>query len=106
LVTLVPLFPAASLALLAEVGRVLGPQQVTHGGPILMVQVENEYGFFGNDAEDMGELRQALLAGGFDVPLFACDSAQHLKDGYREDLSPVVNFGSDPAGAFSALRAI
>jgi len=30
---------------LREVGRVLGPLQITHGGPILMVQVENEYGF-------------------------------------------------------------
>ena len=44
-----------------EVGRVLGPLQITHGGPILMVQVENEYGFFGKDAEYMGEMRQALL---------------------------------------------
>ena len=34
---------------LREVGRVLGPLQVTRGGPILMVQVENEYGFFGSD---------------------------------------------------------
>src|SRR5690242_1966480 len=36
---------------LKEVGRVLGPMQVTHGGPILMVQVENEYGFLGKDVE-------------------------------------------------------
>ena len=36
---------------LKEVGRVLAPLQVTKGGPILMVQVENEYGFYGNDKE-------------------------------------------------------
>ena len=91
---------------LKEVGRVLGPRQITHGGPILMVQVENEYGFFGKDAEYMGELRQALLDGGFDVPLFACNPVQHLRDGYRADLFPVVNFGSDPAGGFRALRQV
>ncbi len=91
---------------LQEVGRVLGPLQVTHGGPILMVQVENEYGFYGKDAAYMGELRQALLDGGFDVPLFACNPKQHLRDGYRDDLFPVVNFGSDPAGGFAALREI
>ena len=91
---------------LREVGRVLGPQQITRGGPILMVQVENEYGFYGKDADYMGELRGALLGSGFDVPLFACNPKDHLKDGWRADLFPVVNFGSDPAGAFKALRAI
>ncbi len=89
-----------------EVGRVLGPLQITKGGPILMVQVENEYGFYGKDAEYMGELRQALLEAGFDVPLFACNPADHLRDGYRADLFPVVNFGSDPAGNFRRLRSI
>lgn len=91
---------------LREVGRVLGPLQITKGGPILMVQVENEYGFYGKDAEYMGELRQALIDAGFDVPLFACNPKQHLKDGYRPDLFPVVNFGSDPEGGFKALRDV
>jgi beta-galactosidase len=40
------------------------------------------------------------------VPLFDCDPPYHLKDGYRSDLFPVVNFGSDPAGSFKALREI
>jgi beta-galactosidase len=91
---------------LQEVGRVLKPLQVTHGGPILMVQVENEYGFFAKDAEYMGVLRQALLDAGFDVPLFACNPKEHLRDGYRPDLFPVVNFGSDPQGGFAELRGI
>ncbi|HWI58358.1 MAG TPA: beta-galactosidase [Bacillota bacterium] len=91
---------------LQEVGRVLGPLQVTHGGPILMVQVENEYGFFGKDTAYMGELRQALVDVGFDVPLFACNPPQQLKNGYRADLFPVVNFGSDPASGFKALRQV
>jgi len=89
-----------------EVGRELGPLQITKGGPILMVQVENEYGFYGKDAAYMGELRQVLVDSGFDVPLFACNPKDHLKDGWRPDLFPVVNFGSDPAGAFRALRQI
>jgi beta-galactosidase len=101
-----PRFVAAARRYLREVGRVLGPLQVTHGGPILMVQVENEYGFFGRDAEYMGEMRQALLDAGFDVPLFACNPTAQLRDGYRSDLFPVVNFGTDPAGAFRALRQI
>ena len=55
-----PRFIEAVRRYLMEVGRVLGPLQVTQGGPILMVQVENEYGFFGKDADYMGELRQTL----------------------------------------------
>ena len=101
-----PRYLAAVKRYFSEVGRVLGPLQVSRGGPILMVQVENEYGFYGKDAAYMGELRQALLDAGFEVPLFACNPVQHLKDGYRADLFPVVNFGTDPRGAFAALREI
>lgn len=101
-----PRFLAAANGYLREVGRVLSPLQVTRGGPILMVQVENEYGFFGKDAEYMGALRQTLLAAGWEVPLFACNPPYALKNGYRSDLFPVVNFGSDPAGGFKALRTV
>jgi beta-galactosidase len=38
-----------------EVGRVLGPQQITKGGPILMVQVENEYGYFADKLVEEGK---------------------------------------------------
>lgn len=89
-----------------EVGRVLGPLQITRGGPILMVQVENEYGFYGQDAEYMGALRSILMDAGFDVPLFACNPPSALKNGFRQDLFPVVNFGSDPANGFQALREV
>ena len=91
---------------LKEVGRVLGPMQITRGGPILMVQAENEYGSFGKDAAYMGQIRQALLDAGFTVPLFACNPANDLKHGFRADLFPVVNFGSDPQKSFKALREI
>jgi beta-galactosidase len=101
-----PRYLEAATRYLKEVGRVIAPLQVTHGGPILMVQVENEYGFYGKDSEYMGVLRQALIDAGFDVPLFACNPAGHLRDGYRDDLFPVVNFGTDPAGGFAALRKI
>ena len=101
-----PRYIGAAKRYFAEVARVLGPQQITRGGNILMVQVENEYGFFGKDADYMGELRQVFIDAGFDVPLFACNPKDALRNGWREDLFPVVNFGSDPEGAFKALRQI
>jgi len=100
-----PAFLEPATKYLREVGRVLTPLQITHGGPLLMVQVENEYGSFGNDAGYMGALRQALLDGGFDVPLFACNPSNAIGHGYRPDLFQVVNFGHGaPASAFAELR--
>jgi beta-galactosidase len=101
-----PRFMAAATNYLHEVGKQFGPLQITHGGPILMVQVENEYGSYGNDTAYMGELRKAMLDAGFDVPLFACNPYYDLKKGCRDDLFPVVNFGSDPARGFKSLREI
>ena len=99
-------FIAASRAWLAEVGRVLGPLQVTKGGPILMAQVENEYGFYGKDAEYMGLMRQATIDAGFDIPLFDCNPTGNLQNGRRDDLFHVVNFGSDPQTGFKKLREV
>jgi beta-galactosidase len=101
-----PRYMDAAKKYLKEVGRVLSPLQITHGGPILMVQVENEYGFYGKDSQYMEELRKAVLDAGFDVPLFDCNPPYHLHDGYTSNLFPVVNFGSDPAGSFKSLREI
>jgi beta-galactosidase len=101
-----PRYLDAAKRYLREVGRELAPLQITRGGPILMAQVENEYGFYGKDVEYMGALRQALVDGGFNVPLFACNPAAQLRNGYRADLFPVVNFGSDPERNFRALRQI
>ena len=101
-----PRFLDAAQKYLKEVGRVLGPLQITRGGPILMVQVENEYGFLGKDVDYMGALRQSLLDAGFNVPLFECNPPYNLKNGFRSDLFQVVNFGSDPAGSFKSLREV
>jgi beta-galactosidase len=99
-----PAFMEPAKRYLKEVGRVLAPTQITRGGPLLMVQVENEYGSYGNDPEYMGQLRQALLEGGFDVPLFACNPPGAIKNGFREDLFQVVNFGRGAKQAFETLR--
>ncbi len=101
-----PDFISAAVDWFKEVGRMLGPMQVTHGGPILMAQVENEYGSYGKDAEYMGKMRQALIDGGFDIPLFACNPVGALRNGLREDLFQVVNFGSGPENGFKKLREI
>ena len=91
---------------LQEVGRVLGPLQITHGGPIIMAQVENEYGFFGKDAQYMDEIRKALLDAGFDVPLFQCNPPDQMKNGLLPDLFQAGNFGSEVEKNFAKVRKI
>ncbi|MBK7642555.1 MAG: beta-galactosidase [Planctomycetes bacterium] len=101
-----PQYLLAVRAYLAAVGRELAPLQVTHGGPILMVQVENEYGSYGKDKDYIGSVRDALVTAGFDVPLFTCDGPSQLPNDTRPEIFSVVNFGGDPQSAFDALRKV
>lgn len=102
--TMDPRYLGPAQRYLREVARVFGPLQITHGGPILMVQVENEYGSYGTNTAYLESLRRTLIDSGIDVPLFDCDPTADLKKGFCPNLFPVVNFGSDPAQAFAALR--
>jgi beta-galactosidase len=91
---------------LKEVGRVLGPLPITRGGPIIMVQVENEYGFYGNDTAYIQEVKNTLQQAGFEVPLFQCNPPDVMKNGLLTNLFQAANFGSDPQGNFTKLRAL
>lgn len=91
---------------LIEVGKQLVPMQINHGGNILMVQVENEYGSYGKDKDYMGIIRDYILEAGFTVPLFTCDGPWQLVNDVRPDIYAAVNFGDDPEGGFKALRAV
>ena len=51
----------------------LAPLQSTRGGPIIAMQIENEYGYFGNDHKYLAWLRDLLGRLGIDVPLFTSD---------------------------------
>ena len=100
-----PAFLNPAIRYFHEVARVLAPLQITHGGPVIMVQVENEYGSFGKDTAYMGALRKALVDGGINVPLFACNPPGAIANGYRSDLFQVVNFKPGAAKrSFDALR--
>lgn len=91
---------------LKEVGKQLAPLQVSNGGPIIMVQVENEYGSYGNDTAYIGRLRDYIKEAGFRVPFFTCDGPEQLKNDTRPDIFSVVNFGGNPENNFRALRKI
>lgn len=77
----------------------------TKGGPIIAVQVENEYGSFGCDKKYLAFCRDLLIDLGVDVLLFTSDGGLHtmLSGGTLLDVLPTVNFGSAPKENFAAL---
>ncbi|MDH6311366.1 beta-galactosidase [Parabacteroides sp. PFB2-10] len=78
-----------------EVGKQLADQQITRGGNIIMVQVENEYGAFGVDKPYIAEIRDIVKESGFtDVPLFQCDWNSNFENNALDDLVWTINFGT------------
>lgn len=85
----------------------LKPLLCTNGGPIIALQVENEYGSYGNDKIYLTYLKDALIHRGMDVLLFTSDGFEdfHLQGGtLLPELLATVNFGSRPEKAFAQLQ--
>lgn len=57
----------------ANMAEQIAPLQITNGGPLLMIQVENEYGSYGNDKEYLLTLRDMWVRNGINVPFFTGD---------------------------------
>lgn len=69
-----PTYVAWSRRYIEQVFRQVGGFQVTRGGPLLMVQMENEYGMVGRGNNEYLQSLQTIFRDvGFDVPLFTCD---------------------------------
>ena len=80
---------------MGQIGRQLALPQVSRGGPIIMVQVENEYGSFGSDKMYLNAVRQMILNAGFNVTLFTSDGdLAKLAEGTLSDVLSVINFGA------------
>ena len=103
-----PAWLAAVRRYIEQVAHELAPLTCTRGGPIIMVQVENEYGSYGNDKRYLRALRGMLGEGGFDVPLFTSDGPENdmLAAGTLDECLAVVNFGSKAAQHIGTIRAL
>ena len=78
-----------------KVGEQLAPLTIQNGGPIIMVQVENEYGSYGQDKAYVSAIRDSVRAAGFgDVALFQCDWASNFTKNGLDDLVWTMNFGT------------
>ncbi|MCD9025424.1 glycoside hydrolase family 35 protein [Cohnella silvisoli] len=84
----------------------LKPYLSTNGGPVIALQIENEYGSYGNDRSYLLYLKQAYEKRGMDVLLFTSDGPMDycLQSGMISDTLATVNFGSKANEAFSVLK--
>ena len=84
----------------------LAPLQMTKGGNIIAMQVENEYGSYGNDKEYLAFIEKLMRDCGIDCELFTSDSnwKNTLSGGSLPHIYKVLNFGSKAKTAFNCLK--
>ena len=68
-------YMAAVESYVRRLSKEVAPLQCNRGGPILMVQIENEYGSYGNDKGYLEALRNFWIREGIKVPFYTADGA-------------------------------
>ncbi len=84
----------------------LTPWQCTKGGPVILMQVENEYGYYANDRTYLEEMRRLMRGNGVEVPLVTSDGPfpESLNAGKLPGALPTGNFGSRTEERFATLE--
>lgn len=77
-----------------EVANQVAGLTIQKGGPIIMVQVENEYGSYGESKEYVAKIRDIVRENFGDVTLFQCDWASNFQLNALDDLVWTMNFGT------------
>ncbi len=68
-----PVYMKAAGRYISRLADVLRPYLITNGGPVLMIQIENEYGSYGNDRDYLAALKDIWISNDIDVPFFTGD---------------------------------
>ena len=103
-----PYFLERTKLFMNEIGKQLAGLQISRGGNIIMVQVENEYGGYAVDKKYIANIRDIVRGAGFtDVPLFQCDWSSTFHLNGLDDLLWTINFGTGANidAQFKALKA-
>jgi beta-galactosidase len=86
-----PRFMEMSRKYFTALTKEISSLQVTKGGPIIMVQIENEYGSYDKDKEYLAMYRDMYREVGIDVELYTCDGPSQMPAGYLPGVLPAVN---------------
>ena len=106
-----PKFIEPATKWIARMGRELAPLQIGNGGPIILTQVENEYGSFGKDHAYIEQIHKALVDAGFtQSQLYTADGPDQVPNGSLPELPVGINFGGERDGdaekAFALLKKV
>jgi beta-galactosidase len=89
-----PAFMVPAERWITRLSKEVLPLQVGRGGPILMTQIENEYGMFGDDHNYISHLHDIYVKLGFtDSLLYTADNWRHIPEGSIPGLFAATNFG-------------
>ncbi len=101
-----PLFFEKVTPFYKELFKRIRPHLSTNGGRVFMVQVENEYGSYGDDKAYLRKTREFFIENGIDCLLFTSDGTNPsmLSGGTLPELLAVANFGSAPKEKLGKLR--
>ncbi|MHC1704513.1 MAG: beta-galactosidase family protein [Tenuifilaceae bacterium] len=82
---------------LSKLAEVIKPYEITNGGPVLMLQIENEYGSYGNDREYLKTLSDIWRKNGITIPFFTGDgpTAYMLEAGSLPGCASGLDSGSE-----------
>jgi beta-galactosidase len=101
-----PRYLAAVAEYFEQLLPIVASRQIDRGGPVILVQIENEYGAYGNDKDYLSALVDLNRAGGITVPLTTIDQPtdQMLADGSLPGLHKTGSFGSRATERLATLR--
>jgi len=101
-----PGFMSAVTQYLQDVLEIVRPLQIDQGGPVLLVQVENEYGAFGDDQTYLKAVAEVIRGAGTTVPLVTVDQPTDamLAAGGLDGVLRTASFGSRVPSRLEALR--
>lgn len=86
--------------------KVIAPLQITRGGPVILMQAENEYGYYGDDSAYMEYIKNLMIESGCEVPLVTSDGpfGEVFEHGKAENALQTGNFGSKGKLRFEVMR--
>ncbi len=101
-----PKYTAAVQTWFHRLGQEINPLLLKNGGPIIAVQVENEYGSFGDDKSYLEGVKNTLIENRIgDTVLYTANPPNDLINGSLPELPTVINFGGgDAQKSFAKLE--
>ncbi|HEY1501978.1 MAG TPA: beta-galactosidase family protein [Acidobacteriaceae bacterium] len=103
-----PKFLDAARTWLLRLGKEVAPLQIGNGGPIILTQVENEYGSYGDDHAYMEAIHHDLVDAGFtQSQLYTADGPDQVPRGSLPELPAAINYGPGEAKkGFATLKKL